>query len=600
MSEYIVDADLLVATSSVSIPKYFLSLPTNEKVENATFVYNYYTRNEGVSEVVTLDSVDADSDEYRFLSENWENGAVPRQVEISFTSAGAYDSEILDPNTIRNAYDQNLIIFEEAPFDDSAISIIVHDTSIDEKIYRTTSALSEETDSIASDFLNSAKLQSSGYRFSKAQAREQIVASYENDIKSVNLGISINSLISYDLVKTVERWQASAFVDEFASTFDSLQSIQDQQRAIFSVNTFSVTEGEIDVTAPVISSRYVRTVGTIYTSPDVDPTLSFPTTKVGYIVEKYGEQLDGTTLRYPDYIIEDPGETSYVDTAVRYGGVYKYKIRTIYKITAITASEGFFTNGYFISEILVASQGVNTTVQCVESIPPDPPVNISFQQTLSGLYIRWNFPLNKQRDIKRFQVYRRTSIEQPFQIIREINFDKTILPYTSGETIPASLIDYESGPVKNYYDTEFNSLDSDYIYALCSVDAHGLSSGYSEQFRVRFDRITGKILITRISPEGAPKPYPNVRLTGDFFSDIIKDSGHSRVRVYFDPEYLDVTRFGESLSLISTTTTGAATYKICLTELNLGKNQTVDVVIGDNRIGADGIPVSIASLYTAS
>lgn len=588
MPEYIVNADQLIVTSSVSIPYYLLSLPKNERIEEISFIYNYYTRNEGVSEEVILDSFDAESDEYEFIVENWEKGAKPRLVKIGFTSAGEYETEdlslIFGSNTIKNAYDQNKIIYEDAPFSDKFVSIYVNDTSIDQRIYRTLSSIGESNE-LESDFLNSARLQSSGYRFSKAQAREQIVESYKSDVKAINLGISINSLICSDLVNTVKRWQTSAFVDEFASTFDSLASIQSQKRAEASPDVFSITESDLDVTVPTIATELKRSEPSSYTK------------KVGYIIEKYGEQLDGTTLKYDDVVIEDPTETSYSDLSVRYGGVYKYRVRTVYRLLVTVLDES--TSDVYLSSILVASEGVQSSVQCVENIPPNPPVNISFQQTLEGLYIRWNFPVNTQKDIKRFQVFRRRSIDQPFHIIREIKFDKTILPYSTGEKIPPQLVDVRQGPVKHYLDEDFNSLDSDYIYAICAVDAHGLSSSYSDQFRVRFDRLTGKILITRISSEGAPKPYPNVKITGDFFSDIIKDSGHTRMRIYFDPEYVDVTKMGESLSLISTTTTGATTYKICLTELNLAKSQTVDIVVGDNRIGADGIPVSIAKLYTA-
>jgi hypothetical protein len=116
---------------------------------------------------------------------------------------------------------------------------------------------------------------------------------------------------------------------------------------------------------------------------------------------------------------------------------------------------------------------------------------------------------------------------------------------------------------------------------------------------VRFDQITGKLVISRISTEGAPKPYPNVNIVGDFFSDIIKDSGHSRIRIYFDPEYSDVTRSGTSLSLISTTDVGAPTYRISMTELNIGQSQAVDIVVGSSVVNTDGIPVSIARFYTA-
>jgi hypothetical protein len=601
MSDYVTDVDLLNSTSSVSIPFYLVSLPTAERI-SANFVYNYYTRDEGVSEVVTLDAVDALSDEYNFIVENWENGKYPRQIDLIISNGSSYSSVTLDAGTITTALSENKIIYEDAPFDTRFSSIIVHDTSIDEKIYNTTPDIAESTSlTVSSDFLNIAKQQSNGYRFSNSQTRESIVSSYEKDIKSVNLGISLNDLVAADVLNTTQRWQSSAYADEFAYAAVQLAPIQENARNEASTNPFIIRESDVDISVVSISSTYTAT------SPYDDPSTrrdegsAYKTKKVGFIIEKHGEQLDGTTLRYPDIVIEDPDLTTYSDIAVRYGAVYKYRIRTVYKSTIIAASKDpdGDISGFAITGILIASTGVSTTIQCLEVVPPPPPTNISFQQTLNGLYIRWNFPVNPQKDIKRFQVLRRQSIELPFTLIREINFDKTISPYSTGESVPVSILQIEDGPIKHYLDADFFNIRSDFIYAICAIDAHGFSSQISEQFRVRFDQITGKLIISRVSTSGAPKPYPNINIVGDFFNDIIKDSGHSRVRIYFDPEYSDVTRFGTSLSLISTTMTGEATYKLSMTELNIGQSQTVDIVVGNSIVNTNGIPVSIARFYTA-
>ena len=45
--------------------------------------------------------------------------------------------------------------------------------------------------------------------------------------------------------------------------------------------------------------------------------------------------------------------------------------------------------------------------------------------------------------------------------------------------------------------------------------------------------------------------------------------------------------------------TGEATYKLSMTELNIGQSQTVDIVVGNSIVNTDGIPVSIARFYTA-
>jgi hypothetical protein len=608
MASYLADVDILQATSSVSLPFYLLSLEKNESI-SAEFQYNYYTRDEGVSEITSLSGLDAESDQYDFIIENWERGVAPRQVNLRFSAGSGYPK--LSPadgvQLIKDSYDNGKIVFEDAPFSTKFSSVIVNDTSVDETIYQTNLAMGSESDSeIERNFLYIARLQSAGYGFSKSQVEEEVVLQYEKDIKGVNLGASLNDLVVSDMLKTTTRWQASAYVDEFASVIDQAQTVQDESRSIVSSDPYSITEDEVDVysLSPIETTSFrlrdlITTEGETFSLSDLG--FSDITSVAGYIIEKYGEQLDGTTLQYNPIFIEDPAISSNNDREIRYGGVYKYKIRTVYK-TYVTSFRSDYIDGspvLDVAAILVASTGVATTVQCVESVPPLPPKDISFQQTQAGLYIRWNFPINTTKDIKRFQVFRRNNVEEPFRLISEINFDQSVYPYTSGESVPSSLVISSTGPIKHYLDRDFNNLKSDYIYSLCSIDAHGLSSAFSEQFRVRFDNLTGKIQITRISTEGAPKPYPNVNILADLFSDLIKDSGHSRIRIYFDAEYADVTREGSSLSLISTTDVGSPTYKLCLTELNLGKNQNIDIVVGSSTVTETGIPLSTARFYTA-
>lgn len=591
MPSYITDVDILTATSSVSIPFYQITLPKDESI-SAEFVYNYYTRDEGISETVTLDAVDDESDQYDFIVENWENSIYPRQVNLTFSTKSKFTPESLADGILENAVLNKNIIYEDEPTNSKFCSAVVHDTSIDEKIYKIISGSTSKRTKKSNDILNVAKLQSLGYRFSKAETRQSVKALYDSDIKSANLPISLNNLFAYDVLNTTKMWQASAYADEFMSILSDALEVQKNERLKSIPTIFSITEDEIDLNLEDFAA-------VSYISPTATPVDTDSVTRVGFIVEKYGEQLDGTTLKYPDIVLSNSDITTYVDKFVRYGAVYKYKIRTVYKKILKTAEriDTLSFGGFKLYTVLIASTGEFTTVKCVETTPPLPPNNISFQQTLQGLFIRWNFPINPQKDIKRFQIFRRLDVRQPFSLIKEINFDQTILPYTTGENVPNEREIKSKGPIKHYVDDEFNDIDSDYIYSICAIDAHGYSSAYSEQFRVRFDKMTGKLLVTRVSIEGAPKPYPNVNITADFFADVIKDSGHSRVRIYFDPEYRDITRDGTSLNLISTSTTAGSPYRLSMTEINLGQSQVININIDEPIVTSSGIPVSLARFY---
>ena len=58
---------------------------------------------------------------------------------------------------------------------------------------------------------------------------------------------------------------------------------------------------------------------------------------------------------------------------------------------------------------LIASEGSSASVSCFETVPPPPPtnLNISFDNKPRKPFVSWQFPINPQRDIKRFQIFKR-------------------------------------------------------------------------------------------------------------------------------------------------------------------------------------------------
>jgi len=68
-----------------------------------------------------------------------------------------------------------------------------------------------------------------------------------------------------------------------------------------------------------------------------------------------------------------------------------------------------------------------------------------------------------------------------------------------------------------------------------------MTSNYSAQYEVTFNRFSNKLELKLISRAGAPKAYPNMYLNTPVFLDTIKTSGYSSLSVYFDPEYLKIT-----------------------------------------------------------
>jgi hypothetical protein len=207
----------------------------------------------------------------------------------------------------------------------------------------------------------------------------------------------------------------------------------------------------------------------------------------------------------------------------------------------------------------------------------------------------WSFPVVPTRDIKRFQVFRRRTIHEPFTLIREYDFDDSVIKTPRSETPRRSRVIKMKRPKTTYIDSEFNK-DSTYIYALCCIDAHDFTSNYSEQFVVSFDRYKNKIIKRHLSPSGAPKPYPNFYLIEDVESDVgetnltvdsFKASGHDKMTIFFDPEYLSIVReadVGEahSTKLLSTKNEGGQ-YKMQIINIDRQVGKVLNIDIDDLR-----------------
>ena len=245
--------------------------------------------------------------------------------------------------------------------------------------------------------------------------------------------------------------------------------------------------------------------------------------------------------------------------------------------------------------LISSRQSPMSTVYCKEYAPPPPPGDLDFiwDYRDKKMTIMWSFPVVSTRDIKRFQVFRRKSIYKPFELLVEYDFDDSEIPDPRKET-PRSLCVYQmENPMTTYMDEEFTK-ESKYIYALCSIDAHDFTSNYSQQFVVSFDEHENRIMKKIISPAGAPKPYPNFYLVKDpdngiddigLTSDAIKDSGHTKGAIFFDPEYLSIVDENEEdLGLLSFTDRDEeGRYKMQVINVDRQKSQVINIDLKDLR-----------------
>ena len=129
---------------------------------------------------------------------------------------------------------------------------------------------------------------------------------------------------------------------------------------------------------------------------------------------------------------------------------------TAYESTAIDLSDNTSDESVF-SISLIASRGRKTKVECVESIAPDPPQNLmfNFDYQNNNLRIFWEEAINSQRDVVRYQIFRRRSVKFPFTLLGELDFDNSTSRVTPLETAPEDKTHRVSNSRKYFVDENF-------------------------------------------------------------------------------------------------------------------------------------------------
>lgn len=264
--------------------------------------------------------------------------------------------------------------------------------------------------------------------------------------------------------------------------------------------------------------------------------------RVGYIVERIEELSNGKREKKIIAALKNSAN-SFTDYKIKYGSRYSYLVSSVYLF--IISSISLTTNDCGRSGVLISSLPSNiATVTTEETVPPQPPGDIRFHYDHSQgeLTIRWEFPVDKTNDITRFQLFRRKKLTDPFTLIKEFDFDKSLIVAKRNDAPLPINIKKSDYPIRRFVDYDFGK-NSEYIYALCSVDAHGYVSNYSSQYKVSYNRKINNLEIKSMSQSGAPRPYPNlyVNVSETLTLDSITTSKISSLDFTFDPEYLKVT-----------------------------------------------------------
>lgn len=434
---------------------------------------------------------------------------------------------------------------------------------------------SQTSDQVTAQFLAEiiSNLSRQGVEF---RDRTQAETSVLNRMKNVALNTRLNNRFLVPIAKTVKEDSVGVFADELSSdTFtNKIETIQNAAISNANSNLLSPLDYEFEV----LSYVGYRPVDTNGYEPSVE--------SLGYLLEKREIRSDGTQEQHPPVIIENPFVSTTYDGQVRYNSVYYYRIRGICLVEVRAVDE--VTKQNLLVSFLVGSKfSPEKKVVTVENVPPPPPAdfNVAWDYGERALRCTWNLPSNPQQDIKYIQLFRRKSIADPYQLIKMWDFNNTQTRVTLSEYPLPELVERVPEFVGIYLDREFGK-DSNYIYAVAAIDAHGLCSNYSLQLQVGFDRFENRLIKKLVSVSGAPKQYPNAYLNADTFVDTIKDSGHTNIRVVFNPDYLNlVNGTGADLKLLKTSRVNG-NYRLQLINVDLQAQQNIDITLQDSRLTA--------------
>lgn len=327
----------------------------------------------------------------------------------------------------------------------------------------------------------------------------------------------------------------------------------------------------------------------------------------GYIIERYRLQ-DNSQVEKRVFFIENPDTIEYFDTEIRYNQRYVYNIKVITAVQTLGFDPVEKVNN--VATYLISSKLIRTFTECIDKKPADPPTDffIRWDYGLKKIVLTWNFPNDTRRHIKYFQVFRRKNIgairpaQLPFELVQMYDFND--LQQAEGTYFSREGNDFiflngedsiDNGIVSNinsvsnlssmtptcFIDEEFNREDY-YIYSVSAVDAHGITTNYSNQIGIKFNKQRNTIDRVDVSEPGAPKPYPNLYLNKDTFVDTIKNEGYSQVTVIFNPEYFSLkAQTGEDLKLLNFGPDNF--YRLQLINTDLQADQFIDIKITDNR-----------------
>tara|TARA_B100000035_G_scaffold284266_2_gene267069 strand:+ start:700 stop:2334 length:1635 start_codon:yes stop_codon:yes gene_type:complete len=298
--------------------------------------------------------------------------------------------------------------------------------------------------------------------------------------------------------------------------------------------------------------------------------------RCGFLLEKYKLENDKFIKIAAKFFTKKRGENNLnnlpsliEDEAVRYGQVYKYVLSDVYLYSYPDVENRFVLNSYLFCDIPYET----SAIVCRENVPPPPPINISFMYNENSreLKINWEEPKNYQQDAKGYQILRRYSLDEPFELVKQLEGHSEFDDYRLTEIVSINDVIYTPDSIQYEY-TDFTYKPGVVtIYALRTIDAHGFVSDYSAQMAILYDPFEQELIVDLVSRAGAKRDFPNsiLRSKSIFFKNktsiveklpIVKNP--SKITLYITPEFAEITKNDKSDLTLD------EEYQLTITKLN--------------------------------
>ena len=427
---------------------------------------------------------------------------------------------------------------------------------------------SETTDSLAETIVEAASTSPDMVPLVEPSTGQPIKSSI-NEVPDLSMTNTLATDFCSSIVRASISNGSSPYHDQLKKIQEDFENTQIESRATHAPGTIDADEFELlsKWTDPQNinnwSSLYVPkgALNTYTLQPDVWPeTHDTGTYFLGYLILKY-EKLNETDLRFVSAYITPSGLTdisTIEDNKILYGTEYQFFIHSaalvIYSLVpAMSAGDLGLTYGYNEvkgASILYSEKYQRITLPTTELVVPQPPSNLKAKLNKNFISLTWKYNFGEvtgpagnaliQDDLGGVQIFVRESLDDPYTLVKHLKF----IP--EADLPPENIaIEYISEYDKKQYQYDLiirpNRL---YYFALIAIDAHGNSSNYSEQIEVMFDNVKGRLVNRQVSPQGAPKQYPNLYMINNLYKDSMTSSTFENIDIYYHPDSPSVEKVG--------------------------------------------------------